>query len=150
MKNVIMIVTDGERLRAFRFSPRLQDHALRFNCTEVSAPNPPDQDNTPAANGLPTIAGKISDIMAEEEPALWHLVVPDELRNPLLSELNHETERTLTRTVAGNLMDSNLTTIASLFPPTPSRHSTAGPRPTDNRRCRTFAAAGEYTLPFDC
>lgn len=150
MKNVIMIVTDGERLRAFRFSPRLQDHALRFLCTEVSHANPPDHDSMPSHDGLPTIAEKISDIMADENPALWHLVVPDELRNPLLSELSHEIEQTLTRTVAGNLMDSSLTTIATLFPPTPSRQAAIGSGSTENRHCRSFAGTAEPVLSYDC
>ena len=118
MKKVI-IVTDGAKLRAIRISNRRRGDALRFVYAELPALNPPDQDRVVSSNGLSSIAEKIRDIMSQEDPLFWNLVAPEEVLDPLQRELDHETGQTLTRAVAGNLVASSLTTIASLFPPTP-------------------------------
>lgn len=115
----VIIVTDGASLRAIRISNRRRGNALRFLYAEIPAINPPDRDGAASSNGLSSIAKKIGEIVTKENPLFWNLVAPDELLDPLQHELDHEAGQTLTRMVAANLVDSSLTTIASLFPPTP-------------------------------
>jgi hypothetical protein len=115
----LVIITDGCRLRGFRLIDRQRGDDLSLHCTEIHTLCLCEEATADQAAELEELAGRISDLINDEQPALWNLAAPREVIDPVVRLLRSEARSRLTRTQVCNLIDANLTEIALRFPPTP-------------------------------
>jgi hypothetical protein len=127
----LIVVTDGSRLRAFRFSARRQHGGLYFHCQEIldsqeadGSRLPDDADGGGAAEcdwsaRLEALAGQIEGLVVHEHPALWNLVAPPELVDRLRPMLCGDARHCLTRAVGDNMINDDLSQVVIRFPPVP-------------------------------
>lgn len=128
----LIIVTDGSRFRAFRFSARRQGDDLYFHCAEI----PGTRSGGPPATGgcgdqpanLEMLAERIVGVVSHERPELWNLVAPQEVADELARLLCDEACERLTRTVSDDMINVSLAEVVLRFPPVPCTGTRPVPR----------------------
>jgi hypothetical protein len=137
----LVIVTDGSRMRGFRLSDRQHGNNLSFRCTEISPAEAGGEADESTESQLSALARQISELVAQEDAALWNLAAPRDLLTPLLGRLESDAGQRLTRTSACNLINTSLTEIAIRFPPTPCQSARSLRSPSRSRKLATAETA---------
>ena len=126
----LVIITDGSRLRSFRLSDRMRGNDLSFHCTELGHVPEPAGTDAQGEEVLEALADRISQLVDEEQPAMWNLAGPRDLLDPVTRWLHPDARARLTRTHVWELMEASLTEIALRFPPTPCQSAPPARRPS--------------------
>ncbi len=143
----LIVVTDGVRFRAFRFSARRQGDDLFFHCAEIPGAACGvliDGDVDCGSGGgedIEGLADRIVGLVSHEQPELWNLVAPSDVGDQLGRFLGGDAGERLTKTISDNMINVSLAEVVLRFPPAPCGGVPSAPQRASRHRSAGLAVA---------